>query len=178
MSVLADSWQVRTENACVLFRGRAARLLPTVQARFTSVTGTLSATTVDVDVDVRSLTTGNRAYDELLAAADPFDAQRHPVASYRSEDVLWVGEDAVVSGSLQLRGRSAPVQLRATYAVVEDGVARLSATGRVDRRAFGLRLDVPGCGGLVPSHLDLVIDVTAERFVPQPPVLKYVPSQR
>lgn len=49
--------------------------------------------------------------------------------------------------------------------VVDDGLARLTATARVGRRAFGLRLEVPGCGALVPSHLDLVIDVVAGRAV-------------
>lgn len=161
MSALLDAWRVRTEDACVLFSGRASRFLPAVQARFTQVTGTVSGTAVHVDVDVRSLTTGNRAYDDLLAAADPFDAARHPFATFRSDAVHWTQDAAVVTGALSLRGRTAPVQLRASYVVVQDGLARLSATGRVDRRAFGLRLDVPGCGALVPSHLDLRIDVSA-----------------
>lgn len=163
MSAVLDAWRVRTEDASVLFRGKASRFLPAVSARFTSVSGTVGPSAVDVDVDVRSLTTGNRAWDDLLVAADPFDASRHPVATYRSEGMLWVGDSAVVSGRLSLRGRTAEVQLRASYVVVEDGLARLSATGRVDRRAFGLRLDVPGCAALVPSHLDLEIEVLAER---------------
>lgn len=162
MSALLDVWRVRTEDASVLFSGRASRFLPAVQARFTHVTGTVSDTAVEVDVDVRSLTTGNRAYDDLLAAADPFDAARHPVATYRSDAILWVGDAAVVSGALSLRGRTAPVRLRASYVVIAEGLVRLSATGQVDRRVFGLRLDVPGCGALVPTHLDLRIDVTAE----------------
>jgi len=163
MSALLDAWHVRADDASVSFSGRASRFLPPVQARFTHVTGTVSDTAVDVDVDVRSLTTGNRAYDDLLAVADPFDAVRHPVATYRSDAVRRLDDGVLVTGALSLRGRSAPVQLRASYVVVEEGLARLSATGRVDRRAFGLRLDVPGCGALVPSHLDLRIEVTAER---------------
>ena len=154
---------MRSDDACVLFRGRASRFLPTVQARFTAVSGSVGEDAVAVDVDVRSLTTGNRTYDELLAAADPFDAARHPVATYRSDGILWVGNDAVVSGELSLRGRSGAVQLRASCAFVGEGVARLTASGRVDRRLFGLRLDVPGCGALLPTHLDLSIDVTAVR---------------
>lgn len=46
---------------------------------------------------------------------------------------------------------------------VEDDVARLSASGRVDRRAFGLRLDLPVVGSLLPTHLDLTITVCAVR---------------
>lgn len=167
MTTLLEPWQVRAEDACVLFRGKASRFLPVVQARFTGVTGTVSQSAVEVDVDVRSLTTGNRAYDDLVAAADPFDAARHPVATYRSDAVLWVDDHAVVSGALTLRGRTAPVQLSASYVVLEDGLARLTATGRVDRRQFGLRLEVPGCGALVPSHLDLSIRVTAGRVPAQ-----------
>ena len=163
MSVALEPWTVRAEDGSVAFRGRASRFAPTVQARFTRVTGFVSEQRVEVDVDVRSMTTGNRTWDELLARADPFDAGRHPVATYRSADVLWVGDRAVVTGALQLRGRSAPVQLSATRVEVSDGVARLTATGQVDRRAFGLRLDLPGCGALVPSHLGLAIEVTAVR---------------
>lgn len=147
----------------VLFRGRASRFLPTVQACFTSVTGSVGEDAVAVDVDVRSLTTGNRTWDELLTAADPFDVARHPVATYRSDGIVWVGDHAVVSGELCLRGRTGGVQLRASCSVQDDGVARLTAVGRVDRRLFGLRLDVPGCGALLPTHLDLSIDVTAVR---------------
>ena len=165
MTALLERWTVRPDSASVMFRGKASRFMPTVSACFTTVTGTVSEQAVDVDVDVRSMTTGNRAYDDLLAVADPFDAARHPLATYRSDSVLWVGDRAVVTGGLCLRGRTAPVQLQASCAVVEDGVARLTATGRVDRRAFGLRLEVPGCGALVPAHLDLVIDVVAVRAV-------------
>jgi hypothetical protein len=77
--------------------------------------------------------------------------------------VHWQGTRAVVEGVLDLRGRSAPVRLLATCSESPDGRARLSATGRIDRRLFGLRLEVPGCGALVPSHLDLTIDVAAVR---------------
>ena len=163
MTGLLERWRVLPENACVMFRGRTSRFTPTVSARFTAVTGTVSEQAVDVDVDVRSMTTGHRAYDDLLAVADPFDAGRHPVATYRSDAVLWREGQAVVHGALCLRGRTAPVQLQASYVVADGGLARLTATGRVDRRAFGLRLEVPGCGALVPSHLDLAIDVVAAR---------------
>ena len=109
-----DRWTLRSEDALVVFRGRVSRFAPTVQARFTSVAGTVDEQAVDVDVEVASLTTGSQAYDQVLAAA--------------------------------------------------DGVVRVTATGRVDRRPFGLRLEVPGCTSLlVPQCLELQIDVTAVR---------------
>lgn len=157
------AWQVRTEDARVQFHGKASRFAPTVQAGFTRVSGTVSADAVDVDVDVRSVTTGNAAYDDLLTAADPFDAARHPVATYRSESVRWLSDAVLVTGLLSMRGRTAVVDLTASYVEVADGLARLTATGRVDRRELGLRLELPGLSALVPAHLDLRIDVTAVR---------------
>ena len=127
------------------------------------MTGAISRDAVDVEVHVRSLATGNPAYDEPLSVVDPFDAAQHPVVHYRSTHVSWRQHTADVDGELTLRGRTAPARLSASYSPVQDGVARLTATGRVDRRVYGLRLEVPGCGALVPSHLDLTIDVTAVR---------------
>lgn len=167
MTALVDRWSVRGSDASVAFRGRASRFTPTFAARFTSVTGTLSHDLVDVEVHVGSLTTGNAAYDELLAKVDPFDVTRHPVARYRSTAVTWRGSGAVVEGELSLRGRTSPVTLQASYVELEPGVARLSASGRVDRRAYGLRLEVPGCGVLVPNALDLSIDVVAVPAIPR-----------
>lgn len=163
MTALLERWSVRTSDACVAFRGRASRFTPTVHARFTGVTGTVSETEVDVEVDVRTLTTGSAAYDEVLARVDPFDASRHPFARYRSASVHRDGDTAVVDGDLTLRGRSVPVRLTASYVPLGDGLARMTATGRVDRRQLGLRLELPGCGALVPTSLDLSIAVTAVR---------------
>ena len=41
--------------------------------------------------------------------------------------------------------------------------ARLAATGSVDRRASGLRLDVPACRFLLPAQLELQVDVVVAR---------------
>ena len=94
---------------------------------------------------------------------DPFDVAQRPVAHHRSTRVSWRQDTAVVDGELTVCARTAPARLNASYAPVQDGVARLTATGRVDRRVYSLRLEVPGCGALVPNHLDLTIDVTAVR---------------
>ena len=40
-----------------------------------------------VEVDVTSMTTGNRAWDEVIGAVDPFDAGRFPLAVYESTRV-------------------------------------------------------------------------------------------
>ncbi len=163
------TWLVDPPAASVSFSGRASRFTPTFAARFGRVDGTVhvadspTESRVDVDVDLASMTTGNAAYDDLLAAIDPFDVHTFPTGCYRSAQVRLSGAAAVVDGTLMLRGTAVPVRLTGSSGLLGGGRARLRATGEVDRRAFGLRVDLPGCGFLVPSKLRLDIDVEVVR---------------
>jgi polyisoprenoid-binding protein YceI len=164
----AGRWQIDTSTAHVAFAGRATRFSPTVQARFLSVEGTVQAgpaptdAVVDVTVDVRTMTSGNRAWDDLVAAVDPFAATRFPTARYRSTAVSWHGGSATVDGVLTLRGVERPVRLQAEHALSScGGRLVLRGSGEVDREAFGVRLDVPGAALVIPRRLRLSLDVVA-----------------
>lgn len=166
-------WAVDPCTADVSFSGRASRLSPVVRARFTGVEGTVVAdrdgTEVDVEVDVRTLTTGNRGWDELLAAVDPFRVEQFPVARYRGTAVAWRDGAARVEGELSLRGVVRPVALDVRHSASPCGRRLLvQAEGEVDRDAFGVRCDVPGAALLVPRRLRLAIRVSAEAEVAVP----------
>jgi polyisoprenoid-binding protein YceI len=170
---MTGTWQLVREAGGVSFSGRASRWAPVFAARFAAVTGTVhcaETTTVDVDVDLSSISTGNAAWDDLLAALDPFDVGRHPVATFRGVATALPGAaaGAVVDmpGQLTLRGSSAAVRLRGHCEPRDDGTARLRAQGVVNRSAFGLRLDLPGARLLVPAQMDVVVDVVAEPVAP------------
>lgn len=159
-------WTIDPRTAEVAFSGRASRLSPVVRARFTGVRGQVVAdpagTDVDVEVDVRTMTAGNRGYDELLAAVDPFDVQRFPVARYRGTAVAWRDGAARVEGELSLRGVVRPVALDVRHSASRCGRRLVvQAEGEVDRDAFGVRYDVPGAALLVPRRLRLAIRVEA-----------------
>ena len=161
------TWVLDPTTAVVGFRGRAHRFAPVVSAVFEGARGTLSLLdggqgSVDVEVDVASLTTGCAAYDEVLARVDPFDVGRHPVARFGSTCVAWGAGEAVVDGALSAGGGSAPVTLSGTYRTTGERTV-LQARGTVDRRALGLSVDVPGLGLLLPARLDLHVDVHAVR---------------
>ncbi len=167
----AGGWTIDPGRAVVAFSGRASFLAPTISARFAGVAGQVAvadgvreAHGVRVEVDVTSMTTGNRAYDEVIGAVDPFDAARFPIAVYESTRVLWTAGGADIEGRLTLRGVTRPVALSASYDVsrrADRMVVR--AGGTVDRQAFGLRFDVPGVGKLIPRQLRLEIDVDVVR---------------
>ena len=85
----AGDWLVETGRSKVSFSGRASRIAPTVRAQFDAVRGglhladDLNGSRVGVCVDVRTVTTGNPVWDELLRTADPFRAGQHPLGPFR-----------------------------------------------------------------------------------------------
>jgi polyisoprenoid-binding protein YceI len=164
----AGTWAIDPGRAVIAFSGRAGFLAPTISARFATVSGevTVGATHgVRVEVDVTSMTTGNRAWDEVIGAVDPFDTGRFPLAAYESTRVLWTATGADIEGRLSLRGVTRPVALSASYQVGRGaGRMMVRAGGTVDRQAFGLRFEVPGVGKLVPRQLRLEIDVDVVRL--------------
>lgn len=161
-------WIIDTTRAVVAFSGKASFLAPTISARFVGVEGSIDVTessgdlsgSVDVSVDVTSLTTGNSVWDDLIASVDPFDADHFPVAVYRSTGVRWADRQVTIDGTLTLAGVTKSVPLTASYDVARDGERMLvRAAGSIDRKAFGISFDIPGCGKLVPRVMRLEIDV-------------------
>jgi polyisoprenoid-binding protein YceI len=162
------AWVIDSTRAIVAFSGKASFLTPTISARFLGVEGSVEVAeasrglsgTVEVSVDVTSMTTGNPVWDELITTVDPFDADHFPVAVYRSTSVEWVDGHATIDGTLTLRGVTRSVPLTASYDVARDGERMLvRAAGGVDRKAFGIAFDMPGCGKLLPRVVRLEIDV-------------------
>ena len=164
----AGTWLIDPDTASVAFSGRASRLTPMVRASFSGVTGSVVAagdpdrTTVDVAVDVTTMASGNRAWDDLLAVADPFQADTWPRATFRSSAVRWRGARVLIDGVLTLRGIGQALTLAAEHAL-DASAERLTirASGAVDREGFGIRCDVPGARLFMPRTLQLEIDVQA-----------------
>jgi len=126
---------VEPSSARVSFSGRVHRLAPTMRATFNAVTGALhiaeivTQSRVEVDVDARSLSTGNPAYDEVLHRLDPLDTDSHPWARYEGRLARW--DDVVqcggISGVLTLRGVQRSVELSVLSA---GGASLTSGPGR------------------------------------------------
>ncbi len=161
-------WVLDPTAATVGFTGKASRLAPPVSASFAGVTGSalvrtdVMASHVDVEVDLATMSSGTRAWDEVVAAVDPFDVGRFPTATYRSTAIHWHGDRADVVGELTLRGMTRSVPLTARHSVSPDGrQLTLTAEGAVDRGEFGIRCDIPGAALLIPRTLTLQIAVEA-----------------
>ncbi len=165
----AGDWSVDTSRSAVTFSGRASRLAPTVRAAFGDVRGGLHLATdpngsrVGVCVDVRSISTGNGVWDEMLRAADPFRSAKHPLAHYASSAVRWTGDGFDVLGVLSLAGGDTELALHADVTSNADDTVTLKAEGAIDLRRAGISLNVPGARMFLPRSMQLAIHVTALR---------------
>jgi polyisoprenoid-binding protein YceI len=148
-----------------------------VRGRFAAFTGTVviaedpTASTVEVDVELASIDTRDEGRDQHLRSADFFDAEAHPTMTYRSTGVTAVGKGRfTVVGDLTVKGVTQPVELDVTY----EGTARdpwgnerigISATGELDREAFGLTWNqgLETGGVLVGKAVKLEIEAEATR---------------
>jgi polyisoprenoid-binding protein YceI len=110
---------------------------------------------VNADIAVDSINTGNEQRDGHVKSADYFEAETHPTATFRSTGVRADGDDYVVDGEFTLRGVTKPVSLALEFNGVNPGmgqgeVAGFEASVVLNRKDFGIDADIPlETGGVV-----------------------------
>jgi polyisoprenoid-binding protein YceI len=165
------TWTIDPGHVDVAFVGRHFGLTR-VRGRFTDVTGEvtfgehLADSTAAVEIDMTSVSSGDRTRDDHLRSADLFDVEHHPTATFRSTGVDVAGATATMRGDLTIKGVTRPV----TLAVEFVGHARdpwgadravFSARGAINREDWGLTWNMllEAGGLLVSKEIKLEIDV-------------------
>jgi polyisoprenoid-binding protein YceI len=164
-------WTVDPGHAEVAFVGRHFGLTK-IRGRFTAVDGTvvvhdhLPASTIDVTIDMGSVSSGDTARDDHLRSGDFFDVEHHPTATFRSTAIAVDGSSGSITGELTIKGVTRPVTLAVdALGQVTDpwGGERavFHATATVNREDWGLTWNmVLDTGGLLVSkQIQLEIDV-------------------
>lgn len=121
------------------------------RARFDGVTGTVqfdkAAKTgkIDITVDVKSVYSGSKGFDQHLQAADFFDVAKHPTMRFVSDKLVFEGDKLIeVPGQLTLLGKTQPVTLKANqFACYPNPLAKTEACGGdfeavIDRTQWGM----------------------------------------
>jgi polyisoprenoid-binding protein YceI len=115
------------------------------------------ASSVEVRLDMSSLTIGAGWFDGKLHGPDYFDVARYPQATFRSTRVVATGADtATITGELTLHGVTRKVVLTAVCRRGE-GALTLNARTRIRRSDFGIDRDRM----LIGDDIDLDIAATA-----------------
>jgi polyisoprenoid-binding protein YceI len=163
------TWDVDPARSTAGFTVRHLKVAK-VRGSFREITGVIRCdregrTSMDGEVEVASIDTGDRRRDARLRAEDFFDAKQHPTIAFNAVFRAVASADArVVRGTMTVRGVSQPLelQLEAPVSPVDgNGDLRICANGVVSRRAFGLEWDSAfAAGGLViDDRVGLQLDV-------------------
>ena len=141
--------------------------------------GDLNSLRANVEIDARSIWTGELDRDAHLRSPDFLDVERFPAILFTTSAVrVMSANEALVSGALTIRDVMKPVTLEVRYLGKwetpwwEDGVdkgprtrAGFLATTRIDRHDFGVNWNSPlAHGGVVVGH-EVVITLDAEAIL-------------
>lgn len=151
-------------------------MVSTVRGRFTQYSGTLNLdeqdftrSSVEGEIEVASIDTGNADRDNHLRTNDFFDAPSYPTIHFKSTRIERKGDDTYqVYGDLTIKGITKEVGLDVETSGIHKNpwgqtVTGFSATGTLDRKDFGIAFNAPlETGGvLVGDRVKLELDIEA-----------------
>jgi polyisoprenoid-binding protein YceI len=169
------TWAIDPGHAEVAFVGRHF-MLTKVRGRFEGITGAVvvaddpNGSSVEVVIDMASVSSGSAERDGHLRSADFFDVASFPTATFRSTAVAWDGASGTVDGDLTIVGVTRRVRLDVSFlGAVHDlsggDRAVFSASGELDREEWGLTWNhaLEAGGVLVSKKVRLEIEVETVR---------------
>ena len=173
----ATTWQIDPAHSLVEF-GVKHMMFTTVKGRFTQVGGTIvhddadpAGSSVQVEIPVASITTGDEKRDGHLRSADFFDVETYPTITFRSTRVEPVGGDRLrVVGELTIHGVTREVTLDTTFNGRGTNpwgqqVAGYTAETQIDRGDYGLTWNaaLEAGGVLVGDKVKIQLEIEATR---------------
>jgi polyisoprenoid-binding protein YceI len=171
---LTGTWQIDPVHSTVGFAAKHA-MVATTRGRFESYTGgaTIDAASPEnsslwVDIDAASVSTGNEQRDGHLKSGDFFHVEAHPHVKYRSTSVKVDGDEIVTGGDLTVAGVTHPVEVRWEFGgLSKDPYGNVRAgfdgTATLNRKDWGLvwNAAIETGGFLVSDKIKLVLEIAA-----------------
>lgn len=173
LNEIATNWQIDAAHTNVEFAVRHL-MISTVKGRFGDVAGTLtldpsdpSSGTAEVTLQTASIDTRQEQRDAHLRSPDFFEAEKYPVINFRSTRIEGDTEsEFLVHGDLTIRDVTREIVLNVTrdgQGVDPWGGQRVafSATGKIDRKAYGLTYNqaLETGGVVVGDEIKISVDV-------------------
>lgn len=177
---MTETWTIDPAHTLVEFAVKHL-MISTVKGRFADVAGTIEIdpehpdrSTVEIEIAAASLDSRVADRDTHLRSADFLEVETYPAITFRSTQVEGAHADAgdafTITGDLTIKDVTREVVLKAAFEgqIVDPwGNDRLgfSATGKIDRREYGLVWNVAmEAGGLTVGHdVKILIEVEATR---------------
>jgi polyisoprenoid-binding protein YceI len=152
-AVTAGTWTIDPSHTEIGFTVR--HLVSKVRGKFETFEGTITsapditASTVNVSIDLASVNTGSVDRDAHLRSGDFFNAEENPKMTFVSTGIVAKGgNDFVVTGDLTIKGVTKSVALDTEF-LGEGGDpwggtrVGLEATTTISRKEFGIDFNIP-----------------------------------
>jgi polyisoprenoid-binding protein YceI len=172
-NVPVGTWTIDPVHSDVSFTVRHM-MVSKVRGRFTKFDGAirtserLEDSSVEATVDLSSIDTNNEQRDNHIRSGDFFDTAKYPEMTYRSLRIRPYDDGYVVEGDLTLHGVTKPVQLALELnGVTKDPFggtrAGFTATADINRKDFGITIDMPmdGGGAVVGDKVQIALEIEA-----------------
>lgn len=141
----------------------------TMHGRFDKTSGKITMDrekgtgSVEVVVDMASVSTGFKKRDEHLRSPDFFNVAEFPTMTFKSTKVEFKGKGATVTGNLTMKGVTKPVTLAVdsincgVHPFNKKQVCGFNATTTIKRSEFGIKYGLPAVG----DDLAITLEVEA-----------------
>ena len=122
---------------------------------------------IEVTINVASLTTNNQQRDNDLRSSYFLELDRYPTITFRSTRITRkTSEHFEITGDLTIKGITKPVTLQVTrYGEINDPVMghriAFTAEGQINRKDFGMEFDMLADNRLVVGH-EIKISIEVE----------------
>lgn len=167
------TWKLDPSHTLVEFSAKHL-MITTVKGRFTDVEGFIHAdekdikdSSVEATLKAATIDTRTEQRDNHLRSADFLEVEKYPEIRFRSTRIEGNKQEFKLTGDLTIRGVTRPITLDVTFeGQTKDpwGGERVgfSASGKLDRRDFGLTWNVMlEAGGMTVSN-DIKINIEVE----------------
>lgn len=166
------TWAIDPAHSSISFSVRHL-MVSKVRGSFETFSGAIvvaedGTPSVTAEIAVDSVNTGNEQRDAHVKAADFFDVENHPTATFVSTDVRPDGDDYVLGGNFTLKGVTKPIDLKLEFNGVNPGmghgeVAGFTATVVLNRKDFGVDIDMPleTGGTVIGDKVTITLEIEA-----------------
>ncbi|GAA1116966.1 YceI family protein [Nocardiopsis composta] len=170
--LVPGTWRIDRVHSQVGFNVRHM-MVSRVRGRFDVFDAVLTvpedpmAAQVRATIDASSINTHNQQRDDHMRSADFFEVAEYPEWTFVSTGVRTSGEDFLLTGDLTIKGATRPVELKLefngarqdTYGLQRAG---FHAEGQINRKDFGVDIEMPMDGGGVVVGDRINIEIDAE----------------
>lgn len=172
-------WAIDPDHSAAVFSIKHM-MVTNVWGHFSKVSGTIffdpadpSGSSVEAEIDVSSLSTGNKKRDEHLLSGDFFEISDFPKIYFRSTGAEIAGKKSgKISGNLSLHGITRPITLDVKYSgpvkspVEIGGETSIGFTAEttINREDYGILWNVPLDGGnlMVGKDVSITLNIEAD----------------